>query len=176
MRISSHMLDVTSSRMLAVRRLANCYIQGMKPIEQIRRENLTVLVGAEPSQAAFARKVRKDKNQVNQWLGRSGSRNISAEIAREIEEKCGKPRGWMDHDRSGAPETQAEQGSQSVGLDSTRLALMIECLEGALLDAKRELDPSRKARILTLLYADPGIGNTREAVQSALRVAFMAMG
>lgn len=66
--------------------------------------------------------------------------------------------------------------SQATGLDTSRLALMIECMEGALLDAKRQLDPDRKARILTLLYADPGIGNTREAVQAALRVAFMAMG
>ena len=66
--------------------------------------------------------------------------------------------------------------SQSGGLDVSRLTLMIECLEGALLDAKRELDPARKARIVSLIYADPGIGNTREAVQSALRVAFMAMG
>lgn len=66
--------------------------------------------------------------------------------------------------------------SQAAGLDTARLTLMLECMEGALSDAKRQLDPDRKARILTLLYADPGIGNTREAVQAALRVAFMAMG
>lgn len=72
----------------------------MKPIDDIRRENLAALVAAEPSQAAFARKVGKDKNQVNQWLGRAGKRNVSAEIAREIELKTGKPRGWMDHEHS----------------------------------------------------------------------------
>lgn len=98
------MLDVMSSvspsNMLAARRKATCYVMGMKPIEDVRRENLTVLIAQEGSQAAFARRIRKDKNQVNQWLGRGSARNISAEIAREVERSYKLPKGWLDQDRS----------------------------------------------------------------------------
>lgn len=84
----------------------------MKPIEEIRRDRLAVLVAGEASQASFARKIGKDKNQVNQWLGRAGSRNMSAETAREIERKCAKPPGWMDSESD--PETTASLQSHSV--------------------------------------------------------------
>lgn len=101
----------------------------MRPISDIRRDNLAILVGAEPSQAAFARKIGKDKNQVNQWLGRAGSRNISSESAREIERMTGKPSGWLDHDRSEAPQSPDLVESQSVGLDEPRMQASIAFLE-----------------------------------------------
>lgn len=108
-------LDITSSRMLAARRLANCYVSGMKPIEQIRRERLAELVKEEGGQAALARKIGKDKNQINQWLGNAGSRNLSASTARLIEAKCLKPSGWMDTD-------QALSAGTSQALESSHLA------------------------------------------------------
>lgn len=83
------------------------------------------------------------------------------------------PADILGADLSGAPKAVA--ASQSEGLDVARLTLLIECFEGALLDARRQLDPSRKARILGLMYADQGIPNTREAFEAALRGVFMAM-
>lgn len=124
MRVSSHMLDATSSGALAAGLLAGCYLVGMKPLEAVRRDNLARLVGEADSQAAFARAIEKDKNQVNQWLGRAGSRNISAATARHIEKKVGKPPGWLDQDRDAVAEV-----SQSAGLDAAKLSASIEFVE-----------------------------------------------
>ena len=65
--------------------------------------------------------------------------------------------------------------SQPVRLDASKLALLIEYMEIGLLDSGRVLDPDRRARIIALMYADPGIQNTREAVEAAMRGAFMTM-
>lgn len=75
-----------------------------------------------------------------------------------------------------SPPTQLHQNqSQPVRLDPARLALAIGTFEGALQDANRVLDPDRKARIISLLYADPGIPDTREAFEAAIRGYFLAM-
>lgn len=144
----------------------------IKSVYEIRRENFRqVLADQGGSQAELAKRLHKSPKQVGAWLGKVGKQkppDMQEDTARNIEEALGLNRYWMDIDHAAV--------SQSMGLDTGRLALMIECMEGALLDSKRELEPGRKARILTLLYADAGIGNTREAVQAALRVAFMAMG
>ena len=68
----------------------------MKTIQEIRRARLTELVEREPSQAAFARKICKDKNQVNQWLGKGSVRNISHDLARMVEKTYRLPVGWLD--------------------------------------------------------------------------------
>lgn len=134
--LSSLKLDNKSSELLAVCRLASCYCAKMKPIEQIRRENFTTLVAAEPSQAAFARKVGKDKNQVNQWLGRAGSRNISAETARELEKATGKPVGWLDHEHESGLNNAAVQ-SQPRRFDDATMTQALELLH-LLADARPE--------------------------------------
>lgn len=72
----------------------------MRPIRDIRRDNLRALIGRE-TQVAFAERILKDKNQVNQWLRDpkdARGRGISDATARHIEKRCGKPRGWMDHE------------------------------------------------------------------------------
>lgn len=65
--------------------------------------------------------------------------------------------------------------SQPVRLDVSKLALLIEYMDNALLESGRVLDPDRRARIIALMYADPGIQNTREAVEAAMRGAFTTM-
>jgi hypothetical protein len=111
----------------------------MKPMDEIRRANLAALVAQEPSQAAFARKVGKDKNQVNQWLGRAGKRNLGADTAREIEAACGKPRGWMDHEHGDSDQ------SHLLGIDPAKLPDTIRVVkhylefEGESLDRLYEL-------------------------------------
>lgn len=104
------MLDMESSPRLAVRRLVGRYAIQMATAADIRRENLSILVAREGTQAAFARKIGKDKNQVNQWLGRAGKRNISDAIAREIEAALRLPEGWLDQPQARVSEPAAAYG------------------------------------------------------------------
>lgn len=69
----------------------------MHAIEEIRRMKLSVLAQEAGSQAALARKVDKDSNQINQWLGKGAVRNMDSEAARMFERVCGKPYAWMDN-------------------------------------------------------------------------------
>jgi len=73
----------------------------MKTIEEIRLENLKTLCGQFKSQRQFALHIGKNPKQVNQWY--SSYAQIGSAIAREIEEKCGKPRGWLDHNHTDFP-------------------------------------------------------------------------
>jgi len=73
----------------------------MKTIEEIRLENLKTLCAGFKSQRQFAIHLDKEPKQINQLL-RSYAQ-IGSALAREIEEKCEKPRGWLDHDHAGFP-------------------------------------------------------------------------
>lgn len=74
----------------------------MHTIEETRRLRLEMLVLEFGSQVALATKIDKAPAQLNQWLRAAPNsetgkpRALSSEIAREIEEKTGKPTGWMD--------------------------------------------------------------------------------
>lgn len=140
--------------MLAARRLASCYRPRMKPIDQIRRENLQALVAKEPSQAAFARKIGKDKNQVSQWLGRAGARNISGDTAREIEAACGIASGWLDHDHIQHLETTPVTDSQPGRLDEEKLAASITWLQTLFNTWRRDFDPVKHSRLIAAVYAE----------------------
>lgn len=124
----------------------------MKPIEQIRRENFAALVAMEPSQAAFARKIGKDKNQVSQWLGRAGARNISAETAREIEAACNRPSGWLDHDHVAALNTTPLTFSQDVRLDPAKLAASIEFLQDLFNTWRRDFVAAEQTHLIAAVY------------------------
>lgn len=102
MRPSSPMLDAMSSITLGEANLAPCYFSGMTTIVEVRRANLAALAQREGGQAALARRIGKDKNQVNQWLGRKGTRNLSDDTARQIEDALLLGRGWMDQSHSAA--------------------------------------------------------------------------
>lgn len=94
---SSARLDLPSSEKLAVRRKVSGYTICVRPLTEIRRNNLALLVRKEGSQAALANRLGKDRRQVNQWLGRKGARDMGNESAREIEQSLRLPAGWMDH-------------------------------------------------------------------------------
>ncbi len=78
----------------------------MDTIEETRLKRLTILMEELRREcrtdAAFAEKIGKSESQLNQWIKRSPDsktgkpRNISSQIAREIESICRKQRGWMD--------------------------------------------------------------------------------
>lgn len=78
----------------------------MDTIEETRLKRLLILMDEFrhecKTDAAFAEKIGKSESQLSQWIKRSPDsktgkpRNISSQIAREIEPLCKKPRGWMD--------------------------------------------------------------------------------
>lgn len=77
-------------------------------IHDIRKARLNELIDLAfaGNQLAFAKKTGIKAPQVNRWLSDTASdtRNITEASARKIEELCGKPRGWLDHDESATPE------------------------------------------------------------------------
>lgn len=80
----------------------------MKLIDDIRRDNIALLVDEFGSLISLANRLEKDSSQVSQWLHGSAhsvtgkKRGLRSASARYIEEKCGKPTGWLDvpHDRT----------------------------------------------------------------------------
>jgi SOS-response transcriptional repressor LexA len=79
----------------------------MKPIDEIRRENLAQLRIEFGSLRALATKLDRDESQVSQWMqgsknsGTGKPRGMRSETARYIEQCTGKKNGWMDADHSG---------------------------------------------------------------------------
>ncbi|HJV75375.1 MAG TPA: hypothetical protein VJ654_14205 [Noviherbaspirillum sp.] len=76
----------------------------MKTIDEIRRERLALLKAEYGGVGKLAEQLEKSFSQVSQWINASThsatgkTRGISDEQCRMIEEKCEKPRGWMDSD------------------------------------------------------------------------------
>lgn len=58
--------------------------------------------------------------------------------------------------------------SQPTGLDVAKLASLIETLDGAIADSKRDVPASTKARFLASLYADSHAHNTSSEALRAL--------
>jgi hypothetical protein len=69
-------------------------------IYQIRRQNLIALIEREYSgnQTTFAQTIGIKPPQINRWLSETAGekRRINENSARRIEEKSGKPAGWLD--------------------------------------------------------------------------------
>jgi phage repressor protein C with HTH and peptisase S24 domain len=80
----------------------------IKLIDDIRRDNIALLVDEFGSLIGLANRLEKDSSQVSQWLHGSihsvtgKKRGLRSASARYIEEKCSKPTGWLDvpHDRT----------------------------------------------------------------------------
>lgn len=75
----------------------------MKTIDEIRHERLLLLLQEYPTVQALADKIERKAAQVSQWKNRSmrttgTPATIDSDSARHIEERTGKPRGWMDND------------------------------------------------------------------------------
>lgn len=81
-------------------------IGGMKVIEEIRLENLRLLVKETGGVAKFAEKAGKQQAQISQLLNQSPDsktkkpKAIGSSQARQLEKASGKEVGWMDHDHS----------------------------------------------------------------------------
>jgi hypothetical protein len=99
----------------------------MMTIDEIRRENLAALIKELGGVSTFAEKIAKSDSQVSQWRNASVDsktkkpRGISDDACRDIEEKCGKPRGWMDnnHNESAIPPVSPDKLMQLVAAYAT---------------------------------------------------------
>jgi hypothetical protein len=75
----------------------------MKTIEEIRRENLLILIGELGTIQAIADRIGKSHSQVSQWKNASMNqktqkpRAMDSDSARLLEMKCHKEIGWMDN-------------------------------------------------------------------------------
>lgn len=88
-------------------------------IKDIRRLNLLLLQRTDFGNLAsqLAKQIKRAPSQVSQWY--MGYRTISEETARDIEEKCQKPPGWLDVTRTDiwgadpkdAPASQSRPGT-----------------------------------------------------------------
>jgi hypothetical protein len=78
----------------------------MKPVEEIRRANLLLLIseaGNASRLAAVTEVPAPYISQVSRGVQNSkgrGARVMGPDVARRMEAKMGKPRGWMDTDHS----------------------------------------------------------------------------
>lgn len=75
----------------------------MKTIADVRHDNLLTLISEFGTIAKLAFKIEKSPTQISQLKnravntkGRGKPRAIGDDLAREIEQKLGKPLGWMD--------------------------------------------------------------------------------
>lgn len=76
----------------------------MKPVKEIRRNNLRRLLDQHGGPAQFARRMEKNDrgSTYSQIAGDNPTRNVGHNMAREIERKLGLEEGWMDVDHDGA--------------------------------------------------------------------------
>lgn len=80
----------------------------MKTIEEIRRQNLKLLIVKYGGNASMSEKIGKSAAQVSQWSNASRDslsgrpRSISSDACREIEGVLGLEVGWLDNDHESA--------------------------------------------------------------------------
>lgn len=88
-------------------------------IDEIRWENLLELIG-KASLAAFAQQYALNESHLSQLKNRT--RNIGKGFARQLENKMGIPKGWMDATHDGGQE--AAEGLPLTVADPRKLALL----------------------------------------------------
>ena len=82
-------------------------------IDDIRRENMAALAKEVGGVAALAEKLERTEAQISQWIHGSllpsgKRRGMRSETARFIEQRTGKPPGWLDTDHSVVPGNESE--------------------------------------------------------------------
>ena len=76
-------------------------------IAEVRRENLRAIVATLPGgQAELAERLGKHPAQINQWIGKTPTRDLSTRSARAIEDCLGLEEGALD--TSKAPSFDAD--------------------------------------------------------------------
>lgn len=75
---------------------------GVMDNKLVRRRNIEALVGLAGGPTEFGKQIEREQVQVSQWLG---GKNIGDKLARHIEQKLGKPVGWLD-----SPQWEDDEG------------------------------------------------------------------
>ena len=110
------------------------YKSGMDATE-IRRENMRLLAKQLGGQNRLAEKLGKSEAQIGALIGRTTMRNIGPRLAREVEERLGTPRGWLDHQQ------------KEDYFDQDLLIKSVELVEAALRAERLEVAPEKRARL-----------------------------
>lgn len=124
---------------------------------EIRRENLRTLINESGNNRVFAEKVGKSEAQISHLAGLGAVKVIGEKLAREFEEKTGKPRGWMDRVHGVSDNILAkvmeyvDYYSQEFGYkldDQTRNELVSLCYK---LTAQHDVDKDMLRKIVKLV-------------------------
>lgn len=123
----------------------------MKTVSEIRLENLTLLLSELGSLRALADKANTSASYLSQIKNglrdsKSGTpKSVGSSLARQLEEGCGKPRGWMDEDHSlRAEETVSEYKVQRE--ISPRMRAFIDLIESLPESEQRALFKTLEAK------------------------------
>jgi len=134
----------------------------MKPriVEETRLLNFRELARKEGGVKAMGSRLGKSQPQWQNTIGKTPTKQIGSEIAREVEAEYRLPKGWAD-----MPWDMLSE-SQSVRLDEKKLANLIEVVEGA--TEGLIATSAWKAKVIATFYADP-IEHDHKALQRLVR-------
>jgi len=93
----------------------------MTTINEIRRANLILLKGEFRTYAEIAKRANTDPAYLSQILSTKNPRNMGDDVARHIEEGCGKPVGWMDKYHGVVNEDKIEYGPLRIIVQNTEI-------------------------------------------------------
>lgn len=113
-------------------------------IEEIRLENARSLVMSECGnvQARFGARLGLSRQLVNNYMGKTPTKNIGSELARRIESEFGRPIGWMDERHTGRT---AQMAGDDVLIGRLRSASPLSAVIPALLGSTvNQLNVSRE--------------------------------
>jgi hypothetical protein len=130
---------------------------------EIRRRNIEQLVRQAGGPTEFARLVGRDQAQVSQWISVTKPKPIGGRLARDIEERLGHERGWLDRPqwtsgRDGFAPGAADAGftpgraSEEVRPDADTLTRALVITERALDRTKVSIKPEARVSIVMAVY------------------------
>ena len=157
----------SSNTQLVIYREGNSPDDSYMDAKTARTINIREWVAGAGGPSEFVRRYcegRWEAVQVSQWISLTSPKSIGHKVAREIEERLGKPTGSMDR----APDDAIP--SQPQRLDTEKLADLLETVEAAILQSRRQVPVRTKARLVAALYADEqaSAAASAQAVQAAL--------
>jgi len=103
-------------------------------VTEIRQANVGMLVTAAGGPTEFGKRIERDQAQVSQWLSPTNPKPIGGRLARYIESRIGRDKGWLDRPQwEGASQSAPSNDSQLVRLDQE----IVEATHKALKDMYR---------------------------------------
>lgn len=106
----------------------------------IRKDNLLALAAKYGGATALATKIGVTKSWMSQLIGKKAARPIGDQAARNIEEKLGLAKGWLDSTH------KASKISQETLMESVEIVTTI-CREEGI-----SLPPEKFSRIVAVVY------------------------